>query len=144
MGGMGTWTMAAAFPGLFAAAAPICGAFIPPPSAEVAAERSGADGFEMFGRLKRAPSLADSQAIRHLPLYIVHGAKDGAVPVSGSLEIYARLQEAGAAQVTLVIYPDVDGKVGHDSWTQTYENVELYRWLLSHAKKVTAAGGGRL
>ena len=119
MGGMGCWTVASAFPDTFAAVAPICGAFIPPPAPEVAAERMEPNGFEKFGQLRVSPTLEQAKALCHLPLYIVHGAKDTAVPVSGSLDIFARLQEAGASDVTLVVYPDVDGRIGHDSWSQT-------------------------
>ena len=133
MGGMGCWTMASAFPEMFAAVAPICGAFIPPPLPEVAAERMEPDGFSKFG-LRVNPTLEHAEMLRHLPFYIVHGAKDEAVPVAGSLEIFARLEEAGAPDVTLIVYPDVDGRIGHDSWSQTYENPELYRWLLSKRK----------
>jgi len=28
------------------------------------------------------------------------------------------------------VYPDAQ----HDSWTQTYDNPDLYTWLLSHTK----------
>jgi predicted peptidase len=136
MGGMGCWTLAMAFPSMFAAVAPICGAFIPPPPPKVAAERMAPDGFEMFG-LRDTPTLEHGESLQHLPFYIVHGAKDDAVPVSGSLEIFARLKEAGAPDVTLVVYPDVDGLIGHDSWSQTYENPEFYRWLLSKRKPET-------
>jgi hypothetical protein len=31
----------------------------------------------------------------------------------------------------LTIYPEA----GHDSWTETYDNPELYRWLLEHKRK---------
>ena len=35
------------------------------------------------------------------------------------------LQQAGG-NVRLTVYPDAD----HDSWTRTYEDPELYAWLL--------------
>jgi predicted peptidase len=31
----------------------------------------------------------------------------------------------------LTVYPDA----GHDSWTETYDNQELYDWFLEHRKK---------
>jgi hypothetical protein len=34
--------------------------------------------------------------------------------------------KANQGKVIFTIYPDV----GHDSWTQTYENPDLYEWLL--------------
>ena len=36
----------------------------------------------------------------------------------------------GEPDVRLTVYPGV----GHDSWTRTYENPELYEWLLSHRR----------
>jgi dipeptidyl aminopeptidase/acylaminoacyl peptidase len=37
------------------------------------------------------------------------------------------LRKAGG-KVKLTVYPDA----GHDSWTRTYDNPRLYRWLLQH------------
>ena len=35
------------------------------------------------------------------------------------------------ADVQFTVYPDV----GHDSWTETYDNEKLYEWFLSHSRK---------
>jgi predicted peptidase len=40
------------------------------------------------------------------------------------------LRQAGA-EVRLTVYPDA----GHNSWEQTYNNQEVYDWLLAHRKK---------
>ena len=40
------------------------------------------------------------------------------------------LQSVGG-QVKLTVYPGV----GHDSWTETYDNPELYDWFLRHRRK---------
>ena len=40
------------------------------------------------------------------------------------------LKEAGNDQVKFTVYPDA----GHDSWTETYDNPELYSWFLAHTK----------
>jgi dipeptidyl aminopeptidase/acylaminoacyl peptidase len=40
------------------------------------------------------------------------------------------LKEAGG-NAKFTVYPGV----GHDSWSETYENDELYEWFLSHSKK---------
>jgi len=32
--------------------------------------------------------------------------------------------------VKFTLYPDAD----HDSWTRTYDNPELYEWLLKHSR----------
>ena len=34
-------------------------------------------------------------------------------------------------EVKLTVYPD---KM-HDSWTETYDNPEIYEWLLAHKRK---------
>ncbi len=33
-------------------------------------------------------------------------------------------------EVKITVYPEA----GHDSWTETYDNPELYTWLLRHSK----------
>lgn len=63
--------------------------------------------------------------IQKIPIWVFHGEKDEAVPVKGSTEIVKALENL-KAPVKLTVYPGV----GHDSWTQTYENAELFDWLL--------------
>jgi predicted peptidase len=46
------------------------------------------------------------------------------------------LKEAGA-DVKFTIYPEA----GHDSWTEAYNNPELYQWLLSHKRGEKGAAG---
>eukprot|EP01052_Picozoa_sp_SAG31_P041048 SAG31_NODE_6114_length_2165_cov_1.826234_1_plen_165_part_00 len=138
MGGMGSWTLLSAYPSLFAAAAPICGAFIPVPSPDVAAVEGPPGGFEGF-RLRRHPTAADAEKLSHLPLCIVHGAKDEAVPVAGSIEMFEMLKSAGAQKAKLLIYPDVDGRVGHDSWTQTLGLKQLAQCNSSFESDIYAA-----
>jgi hypothetical protein len=40
------------------------------------------------------------------------------------------LQLTSKAEVRFTVYPGV----GHDSWTQTYANPELYQWFLQYKK----------
>jgi len=40
------------------------------------------------------------------------------------------LKKADLTDVKLTIYPEA----GHDSWSETYNNPELYDWLLSHRR----------
>jgi predicted peptidase len=42
------------------------------------------------------------------------------------------LKKTGVKDVKLTVYPEA----GHDSWTETYRNPELYEWLLSHSRKL--------
>lgn len=73
------------------------------------------------------PDLA--KALTKTPVWAFHGAKDPAVPVKRSQEMVKAIKKAGG-QAKLTIYPDA----GHDSWTVTYENPELYQWLLGHVR----------
>ena len=69
-----------------------------------------------------------------LPAWIFHGARDAVVPVAKSKDMHTAIRRAGGRKVKLTIYPEA----GHDSWTQTYENPELYRWFLKHRRKAAA------
>jgi predicted peptidase len=67
--------------------------------------------------------------IRHLPAWVFHGARDNVVPVEESAIMVAALRKAGA-DVQFTVYP----QAGHDAWTETYNNPELYEWFLRHEK----------
>ena len=102
MGGYGTWALALKYPHRFAAIAPICGA--------------------------GNPVLA--RTIKHLPIWVFHGAKDKVVPIKHSQDMVDALKEVGG-NVKFTIYPEA----GHDSWTETYNNPELYEWFLKQSRK---------
>jgi len=103
LGGFGTWETAFEYPDTYAAIAPICG---------------GAGVRWVY-----------PERLKHLPAWIFHGDKDGAVPVEFSHKIHDALKKAGAP-VKLTIYPGV----GHDSWTQTYDNAEFWQWLFGQKR----------
>jgi predicted peptidase len=63
--------------------------------------------------------------IKDLPTWVFHGAEDDVVPISDSKEIVEYLKKLGSP-VKFTIYPEA----GHDSWTETYANPELYEWLM--------------
>ena len=67
--------------------------------------------------------------LKPLPIWIFHGAKDKVVNPRRSEEMYDALKACGA-DVKFTLYPEA----GHDSWTETYHNPELYDWLLSHSR----------
>lgn len=67
--------------------------------------------------------------IRHLPVWAFHGDADDVVPISATEEITTELRSLDA-DVRFTRYAGV----GHDSWTETYDNPELYDWLLSHRR----------
>ncbi len=77
MGGFGTYDLIERYPGLFAAAVPVCGG----------------------GDVSRASVIA------HVPIWIFHGAEDAAVNPVYSLDMAEALKEAGA-HPGLTIYPE--------------------------------------
>jgi predicted peptidase len=76
-------------------------------------------------------SLGKSRSLRSLAVWAFHGAKDPVVPLSESQRMVDAVKKAGVREVKLTIYPDV----GHDSWTQTYNDPHLYEWFLKHERK---------
>jgi predicted peptidase len=70
-----------------------------------------------------------ARRLKDVPVWAFHGARDNVVPLSESEEIVNALKGQGA-EARLTVYPEA----GHDSWTQTYNNPELYDWLLGHRK----------
>jgi predicted peptidase len=77
MGGYGTWDLAAAFPGYFAAIVPICGVGNP----------------------------ADACNLKNIPTWVFHGEKDEIVSVQKSLEMIEAIQNCNG-NVHFTIYPD--------------------------------------
>lgn len=68
--------------------------------------------------------------IKDVPTWAFHGAMDYVVPLEASSRIVASMKRAGS-DVKFTIYP----MAGHDSWTETYNNPELYTWFRSHKIK---------
>jgi predicted peptidase len=67
--------------------------------------------------------------MKGVPVWAFHGADDDVVPLRASQEMVEALRDCGG-DVRLTVYPHV----GHDAWTPTYANPDLYGWLFSHAR----------
>lgn len=67
--------------------------------------------------------------LKNLPIWIFHGAKDEVVPLEKSQDMFDALKKVGG-NVKITIYPEAS----HDSWTETYNNTELYKWFLKHKR----------
>ena len=67
--------------------------------------------------------------LKDVPVWAFHGAKDNLVPLKESEEMVNAITNRGG-DARLTVYPDA----GHDSWTATYDNQELYDWFLEHRK----------
>jgi len=112
MGGFGTWSLGIRHPDRFAAIAPICG---------------GGDWLAV-----RLSSRQNGPALRTLPVWAFHGANDNVVPFSESERMINVLKTAaGNEKARLTVYPDAN----HDSWTETYNNPELFKWFLEHRRE---------
>jgi len=70
-----------------------------------------------------------AERIKDLPCWIFHGDQDTAVPLEFSTKMHGALTKAGSG-AKLTIYPGV----GHDSWTQTYANPEVWAWLFAQRR----------
>jgi predicted peptidase len=101
MGGYGTWDLLARKPDLFAAGVIICG---------------GADE-------------ATSEKIKHIPVWVFHGAKDTAVKPFRSWNMVKALEKVGG-KPKMTEYKDV----GHDSWNPAYRDPEMFKWLFAQTK----------
>lgn len=75
------------------------------------------------GEVRWAPRL------RNVPAWVFHGAKDDVVPAARSVQLVEAIRAVGG-NPRLTLYPDA----GHDSWTETYANEEIYRWLLAQRR----------
>ncbi|HEV2948475.1 MAG TPA: PHB depolymerase family esterase [Gemmataceae bacterium] len=73
---------------------------------------------------------ADAKKLVHIPIWVFHGAKDNVVPPSRSESMVKALKEAGAKNLKYTLYPDAN----HDSWTETYNNPEMWDWLLQQKR----------
>lgn len=73
---------------------------------------------------------ADAKKLVGVPLWAFHGDKDTAVTLEKGKAMIDSLIEAGG-NPKFTIYEGV----GHDSWTQTYENPEFYEWLFAQQRK---------
>jgi len=70
-----------------------------------------------------------TRSISRIPTWIFHGAKDKVVPLERSVAMADALTKLGG-NVKLTAYPHTY----HDSWTETYNNSKLYKWLLEQKK----------
>lgn len=72
----------------------------------------------------------------HLPVWVFHGAKDTVVPPERSQEMVDAIEKHDG-NVKLTIYPEA----GHNAWTETYDNPDLYEWLLQQKRSAPKADG---
>lgn len=66
----------------------------------------------------------------HVPVWAFHGAKDTTVLLEESVKMVEAVKRFGG-QAKLTVYPEN----GHDAWSETYSNPEVFSWLLQHQCK---------
>ncbi|UIR57601.1 prolyl oligopeptidase family serine peptidase [Sphingobacterium sp. SRCM116780] len=104
MGGYGTMDVAGKYPDRIAAAVAICGG----------------------GNVKYADNLAQ------VPLWLQHGNRDRAVPMSESKKIVKAIKKSDPeADVTLTIIPGGT----HGSVERLFHHDDIYNWLFKHNRK---------
>ena len=69
----------------------------------------------------------DACKLKDLSIWVFHGAMDDVVPLDESVRMVKALNACGN-NVKFTVYP----KANHNAWTETYNNEELYKWLLEH------------
>lgn len=73
---------------------------------------------------------ASAKKLKDLPIWVFHGGKDTVVTPDRSEAMVKALKAAGSEKVKFTLYPDA----GHDSWTATYKNQEVWDWLLKQQR----------
>ncbi len=63
----------------------------------------------------------------HTPVWAFHCVADGVVPCEVTIDMVGKLKMQSESEVRLTIYPECS----HDAWTATYQNQEVYDWLLT-------------
>ena len=69
-------------------------------------------------------------SLTDVPVWVFHGGADSVVPVSQTMNMIDAIRRYGGEKFRFTLYPGL----GHDCWTETYDNPELYQWLLSHRR----------
>lgn len=102
MGGMGTLELLRREKGQFAAAFAVCGGDHP-------------DNAKMY---------------KNTPLWLFHGSQDDVVAAAYSETLAHKLEEIGAKNIRLTLYPEVK----HNSWEKAFAEPQLLPWLFSKKK----------
>ena len=71
----------------------------------------------------------NAERLKNVPIWAFHGEKDPIVLVRES-EVLVNAVNRFGGKAKLTIYPDLE----HDCWTATYNNKEVFSWMLSNSK----------
>lgn len=123
MGGYGVWHLATKYQDRWAALYPIAGR-VKPAQGNLPAPGSVPEQYAGEALYQKT-----AQAVKHLPIWIAHGAKDNVVPVSESQKMSHYLTKQGA-DVTYREYADE----WHNVWDTAYADKESITWLFNQVK----------
>lgn len=100
-------------------------------------------GYGSWGLLAKYPKLfaaavpvcgggdpESAEKMKDIPIWAFHGDKDDVVPLEQTTRMIDAIIKAGG-KPKLTVYPGV----GHNSWSATYDDPEVYKWLLSHKRQ---------
>jgi predicted peptidase len=121
MGGYGTWETALKVPNRFAALVPICGALLVPGGGRALYVTEVANAPDPYAAL--------ASQLKHVPIWIFHGAKDDVVLPDDDRKTFAALKAVGA-DVQYTEFPDAS----HNSWDATYNHDAMWKWLFAQHK----------
>jgi len=68
--------------------------------------------------------------LKNVPIWVFHGARDRIFPVAGAQKLVKQLEQC-EGNILFTLYNDK----AHDSWTQTYNNPQLYEWISQQKKE---------
>jgi predicted peptidase len=85
--------------------------------------------FAAIAPMASGPDPKQADLIKDLPIWTFYGAKDNPGGLKRLEEMVQALKKAGS-NVKLTVYPEA----GHDCWTVSYDNPELYAWMLAHKR----------
>jgi len=120
MGGYGSWNIALDAPTRFAAVVPVCGAVLAPreerPTLYVTSVAQARDPYAVI-----------AQRLKHVPVWLFHGALDDVVPPADDRRLVAAFKAAGAREVRYTEYPQGN----HNAWDATYADPTMWQWLFA-------------
>ena len=105
MGGFGTWDWAMTNPEKFAAIVPVSGC------------SNSRDNISAW-------------KLRNMSVWVFHGETDNIVNIQCNVEMVNELRKY-SKKVKFTVFP----KRGHDTWEQTYNNDEMFKWLTDQDRK---------
>ncbi len=77
-----------------------------------------------------------ARSLTKTPIWVFHGAKDAIVPLKRSEDMVAAVKRS-QGNVEFTVYPEAQ----HDSWTETYANPDMWKWLFEQRREAGGSNG---